>query len=107
MTEPVPWAWMLARPREPDRVEEDLSWMDRGACLRHDPNWWSQDLALTQAGQRAKRICRSECPVREACLDYALRHNEPKGTIWGGLSKPERDKIRAARRRAEKASTAA
>jgi WhiB family redox-sensing transcriptional regulator len=39
----------------------------------------------------AKRIC-SECPVREACLDYALRMREPEG-IWGGLTADERRKL--------------
>jgi len=31
---------------------------------------------------QAKQICRS-CPLREACLDGALRRREPVG-VWGG-----------------------
>jgi WhiB family redox-sensing transcriptional regulator len=38
--------------------------------------------------RRAKSICGS-CPVREDCLDYALRIREPHG-IWGGLNEAER-----------------
>ena len=40
---------------------------------------------------RAKAIC-SECHVREACLDYAIRIREPHG-IWGGLNEVERKQI--------------
>lgn len=38
--------------------------------------------------QHAKAICR-DCPVRQACLDYALSIREPFG-IWGGLTEHER-----------------
>ena len=38
--------------------------------------------------RQAKAICRT-CPVREACLDYAIRIREPHG-IWGGLNELER-----------------
>ena len=37
---------------------------------------------------QAKAIC-AECPVREDCLEYALRVREPHG-IWGGLTEAER-----------------
>ena len=37
---------------------------------------------------KAKAIC-TECPVREPCLEYALRIREPHG-IWGGLNEYER-----------------
>ncbi|CAM5366586.1 Transcriptional regulator WhiB [Streptomyces avidinii] len=36
----------------------------------------------------AKRIC-AGCPVREACLEHALRTREPFG-VWGGLTEEER-----------------
>lgn len=39
----------------------------------------------------AKAICRS-CPVRGACLSYALRIREAHG-IWGGLSEIERKQV--------------
>ena len=42
---------------------------------------------------RAKDICRT-CPVRRACLDYALEIREPHG-IWGGLNENERKALMA------------
>lgn len=54
-----------------------------------------------RAGQRvtieAKAVCEA-CMVREACLEYALEHNEKHG-IWGGTSEGERRQIRRERRR--------
>jgi WhiB family redox-sensing transcriptional regulator len=38
--------------------------------------------------ERAKAIC-AQCPVRKACLDYAVRIREAHG-IWGGLNEVER-----------------
>lgn len=37
---------------------------------------------------QAKEICRT-CPVKRACLDYAIEIREPHG-IWGGLNENER-----------------
>lgn len=39
----------------------------------------------------AKKIC-EQCPVQMLCLEYALENHEQYG-IWGGLTKPEREKI--------------
>lgn len=39
----------------------------------------------------ARDVCRF-CPVRQACLAQALLDDEPFG-IWGGFTKPERDRI--------------
>ena len=44
---------------------------------------------------RAKAIC-GACPVRKACLDYAIRIREPHG-IWGGLNELERKQLLARR----------
>jgi WhiB family redox-sensing transcriptional regulator len=41
--------------------------------------------------REAKAICRA-CPVREDCLGYALRIQEPHG-IWGGLNEAERKQL--------------
>lgn len=45
---------------------------------------------LRDAEEEAKRICRP-CPVRSACLQYALDHQEHG--IWGGLTVDERAEI--------------
>lgn len=39
----------------------------------------------------AKSICR-ECPVRTACLEFAIMTREPYG-IWGGLNESERRRM--------------
>ena len=44
---------------------------------------------------RAKAIC-ATCPVKKACLDYAIRIREPHG-IWGGLNEVERKQVLARR----------
>ena len=38
--------------------------------------------------REAKRIC-GLCPIRSACLEYALDNDERFG-VWGGLSEKER-----------------
>lgn len=31
------------------------------------------------------------CPVKQKCLDYAIKHNEPYG-IWGGMTVRDRER---------------
>lgn len=69
-------------------------WVTQGACQGHDP-----DLFFPTQGEsvaQAKAIC-GDCPVREACLEYALENGEKFG-IWGGTSERERRRIRSQRR---------
>jgi WhiB family redox-sensing transcriptional regulator len=40
----------------------------------------------------ARRICQG-CPVRAACLDWALRNDQAYG-IWGGATEEERRALR-------------
>jgi len=49
-----------------------------------------KDEKLDREG-RAKAIC-SSCPVKSACLDYAISIREPHG-IWGGLNEAERKNL--------------
>jgi len=51
----------------------------------------------------AKAIC-AACPVREACLEFALITRQDDG-VWGGLDENERRRVR--RRRQEAARKAA
>lgn len=44
----------------------------------------------------AKEFCR-KCPVREACLEFALETRQDNG-VWGGASEKERRRIRKQRR---------
>ena len=48
------------------------------------------------AGQ-AKAIC-AQCPVREACLEYALATRERDG-VWGGATERERRRMIRQRRK--------
>ena len=45
----------------------------------------------------AKSVCRG-CPVRLACLQYALETHQNDG-VWGGLDEGERRELRRRRRR--------
>ncbi len=51
----------------------------------------------------AKAVC-ATCPVREACLEFALITRQDDG-VWGGLDENERRRVR--RRRQEAARKAA
>jgi WhiB family redox-sensing transcriptional regulator len=45
----------------------------------------------------AKAVC-ALCPVRQACLEFALAHREREG-IWGGATERERRRIIRQRRK--------
>jgi WhiB family transcriptional regulator, redox-sensing transcriptional regulator len=83
--------------RRPDHEKEanvlDTTWMAQGECRDLPPETF---FPTNGAGvEIAKRVC-AECPVREACLEYALFHNIEHG-VWGGES--ERARRRMARHR--------
>jgi len=78
-----PSALVGAAPLDDD---EDRTWMLEARCLDADPEAFFPEKGGST--REAKRIC-AACPVRDECLDYALRHDERFG-IWGGLSERER-----------------
>ena len=68
-----------------------VGWREEAACR-------GADLALFfpsrgESAGPARQICAS-CPVRELCLDYALRHGIVHG-IWGGLTERDRRALRS------------
>jgi WhiB family redox-sensing transcriptional regulator len=77
-------------------------WFELAECrpeLGHDPELWfpasdPRSLKGRQDRAEAKAIC-AGCPVRDACLRFALERGEDTG-VWGGLDEAER---RAVRRR--------
>lgn len=86
-----------------------LSWQDRAACAGQP-----SEVFFPQSGNsagdhvaEAKAIC-ATCPVRAACLDYALALEATTGTtwtgrygVWGGLTAQERrDLVSGGRARA-------
>ncbi|MEO6122017.1 MAG: WhiB family transcriptional regulator [Acidimicrobiales bacterium] len=80
-------------------------WRVEAACRDLDPDLFfpvgSTGAALDEIAS-ATALCRS-CPVREQCLDFAMKTNQESG-IWGGTSEDERRGLRrvwlASRRRA-------
>ncbi|WP_405498284.1 WhiB family transcriptional regulator [Streptomyces sp. NBC_00096] len=79
--------------RLPGSAVHHWQWQSRAACRElgstrffHPAGERGEDREERDAA--AKRIC-AGCPVREACLGYALRTREPFG-VWGGLTEEER-----------------
>lgn len=52
-------------------------------CREHDPELWFP--APGDAGRTAKDLCNTVCPIRDACLAWALQTGQNFGT-WGGMS---------------------
>ncbi|MCA1692193.1 MAG: WhiB family transcriptional regulator [Acidimicrobiales bacterium] len=74
-------------------------WRVRAACraLPGDlffPAGELEEQAVEQAAE-AKAVCQA-CPVRVACLEFAIATNQPFG-IWGGTNAAERRSIRRRR----------
>src|SRR5919197_788932 len=69
-----------------------MGWQFRAACrgdessLFFAPNYFERK--EQKDAREAKANC-ARCPVRDECLEYALRIREPHG-IWGGLNELER-----------------
>ena len=90
----------------PDEQEgpgwDEGGWRDRASCRGEDPELFfpigSTGPVLAQIAE-AKEVC-AQCPVREACLDFALSTGQAYG-IWGGLTEDER---RGLRRRMQRAA---
>ncbi|MCX5046683.1 WhiB family transcriptional regulator [Aldersonia sp. NBC_00410] len=64
-------------------------WVDHAICPQTDPDAFFPEKGGST--REAKAICRL-CPVREACLAYALDNGVRHG-IWGGLSERERRRL--------------
>lgn len=62
-------------------------WKEDGACRQIDPDLWFPR-SCNSTHTRAASIC-ARCPVRRACLAWALVFDERFG-IWGGLDPAER-----------------
>lgn len=73
----------------------DATWTKQAACRGHDPElWWA--IPGSTEDLQAQRICLTQCPVRDQCLEYALYTGQEYGR-WGGLD--ERQRRQAARDR--------
>ena len=76
--------------------EYAAEWRATGACLSADPDLFfpiaTGGPAATAQIMMAQRIC-AGCPVRQQCLDFAMRTGETNG-IWGGTTPEERIRVR-------------
>ncbi len=76
--------------RTADMVEWQLLAACRGphASVFFPPSHTEKRNEKRQRESKAKGIC-ATCPVRQNCLEYALKVGEQHG-IWGGLNEIER-----------------
>ena len=73
-----------------------LDWKERAACRDLDTSLFFPE--SESDADEAKKVC-ATCPVREACLEFALVTRQNDG-IWGGLTETERRRIRRRRQTA-------
>ncbi|MEU8677870.1 WhiB family transcriptional regulator [Streptomyces sp. NPDC048560] len=79
------------------------NWRASAACRNTDPDLFfpvgTGAPALIQT-EEAKELCQ-RCPVREACLAWAMDDSRQVTGVWGGLDEDERRALkRRLRRRA-------
>jgi WhiB family redox-sensing transcriptional regulator len=72
--------------------EPDVDWRQDAACNGVASDIFFPASEEPAAAVKAKQIC-AECPVQEACLQYALSTNQAAG-VWGGLDANERRRLR-------------
>lgn len=68
----------------PDLYFPDRDVMDREGFMQGDSSGNYEML---------KQMCNTICPIRNQCLEYAVKHNEKHG-IWGGMSYTERRNLK-------------
>jgi WhiB family redox-sensing transcriptional regulator len=72
-------------------VGHSSNWRHEAACLEQNPELFfptGESESAQRQVLKAKQICH-DCPVRNACLSWALDLRQDHG-VWGGLSAPER-----------------
>lgn len=72
--------------------EPDPDWFTDAACGGLDSDLFFPVGEDPVAAATAKAVC-GACPVREACLQYAIATNQTEG-IWGGQTGEERRRLR-------------
>lgn len=70
-----------------------LDWKLQAACRDLDTSLFFPESESDAAD--AKAVC-AGCPVRQACLDFALLTRQHDG-IWGGTTETERRRLRRRR----------
>lgn len=76
-----------------ERDSEDVSWMELGNC-HGKPEATAELFDPSDIGQiEAKNKWCSNCPVKQQCLDYAMKYGELNG-VWGNTTEDERKELR-------------
>ena len=88
----------MSTSRHPSRQQP--RWELDAACRPHPTSWWFA--ADEPEAVEAFLICQG-CHVAEQCLTFALDHPSLVG-VWAGTSAQDRARLRAERRRHERAS---
>jgi WhiB family redox-sensing transcriptional regulator len=70
------------------------AWQRDALCREYPPQMFFPSSGASF--EPAREVC-GRCLVRDACLAFALEHEEPDG-CWGGLSGHERRALRPLRR---------
>ena len=68
------------------------AWMRDAACVDVGGDLWFPEQG--ESATAAKKVC-GACPVRLACLAYAVQNSERWG-VWGGTSERERRRLEEA-----------
>jgi len=94
-------ARLAVAPGSPASYDDPNDWRHDALCrgVKTDLFFPAGELGEepVQQAEAAKAVC-LRCPVREACLEYALATDQPFG-VWGGTTEAERRAIRRRRRR--------
>lgn len=80
----------------PDTAERPDQWRTQAACRTADPDLFfpnGETGPTAVQAEEAKTICNTACPVRDACLTWAMTNGQQAG-IWGGLTEKERYNLR-------------
>lgn len=90
-------------PIDDSRYSSEDTWMNDAECKQLNPEVFfpSDGIGVIEA----QRVC-AACPVKAACLEYALTYRIEHG-VWGGASERERRRLLRARRREELRTSAA
>lgn len=76
------------------RRDVDEEWREQAACAPYDTRVFFAPAGVNDIDPTAADLC-AACPVFEACLDYALRH-DVQGT-WAGTNTSGRRRLRRER----------
>lgn len=71
----------------------EADWHLQGLCAQTDPEAFFQEKG--GSSREARRICKG-CPVRDECLEFALKNDERFG-VWGGMSAQDRKRLKERR----------